>query len=169
MITRMFVVVALLAMMPSLATAGKYDQDLGWVSGEYSMSSVVISGAPLYRPEGKSWDPEGGAADLYLIVYTAYEGSDEWLESIVSRYTEDAGTYADLGDYLFYVTGYDYPPPATGWVFFQVLDYDPDMNEIMDESGSIALYDLSPSGWNTITCGNGTTISFQLRWMGLWE
>jgi hypothetical protein len=169
MIMRMFVVAAVLALMPSLASAGKYDQDMGWISGEYSMSSVVISGAPPYRPEGKSWDPEGGAADLYMIVYTAYEGSDEWQESIVSRYTEDAGTYADLGDYLFYVTGYDYPPPATGWVFFQVLDYDPDLNEIMDESGSIPLYDLSPSGWNTITCENGTTISFQLRWMGGWE
>jgi hypothetical protein len=140
-----------------------------WISGQYEFADVTITNAPLYRPDGSTWDPHSGLADLYLIVYTTPGGADEWQEGIITSYVEGAGSDAELADWILFIIGPEDADPETRWLFFQVIDYDPDNLEIVDESRSISIDDLSPSGRNSIVCERGTEITFSTSWIGLWE
>jgi hypothetical protein len=140
-----------------------------WISGQYEFANVIITGAPLHRPDGTPWDPHNSLADLYLIVYTTPGGSDEWQEGFITSYVDGAGSDAELGDWILFIIGPEDEGPETRWLFFQIIDYDPDDLEIVDESGSVSIDELSPSGWNSVVCERGTEITFSASRTGLWE
>jgi hypothetical protein len=145
---------------------GKPGDERVWPAGQYQLSDIEISGAPQLRPDGTSWDPHGGPADLYLVVFTSPGGDAEWVDEITTAYVEDAGTGAAMGSWILTVNGPGDYGPETNWLWFQVVDYDPQDLEVVDESGSILLEDLLPEGWNSVVCSGGTVIEFTSNLIG---
>jgi hypothetical protein len=137
-----------------------------WTTGVYELQNIRITNAPRSKVGGAAWDPFGGAADLCLYVYTS-DGGD-WYCGLTSRHVEDSGTSANLGSGVIMICGpEEYSGDETRFLFFRVYDSDTMDPDMVDESSSISLSDISRTSTNTITCERGAEISFSIEWVGM--
>ena len=135
-------------------------------TGVYEISNLLVRNAPATKQNGSAWDPFGGAPDIQLEIYTD-NGSGLVLET-TTGHKENSGTSAVWsGTFIIGIAGpEDFSGPETQSLFFKVWDSDTASPDFMD-SGSISTEDIDTEATNTVYCNYGTTISFDIEWVGM--
>lgn len=135
-------------------------------TGLYEVSNLLVRNAPSSKQNGSAWDPMGGAPDILLEIFTD-NGSGAVFETYTST-RENSGTSAVWSDtYLIQICGpEDFSGAETQNLLFKVWDSDTMSPDFMD-SGTIGADEISTEGTNTVVCNYGTTITFDIVWVGM--
>ena len=135
-------------------------------TGVYEISNLLVRNAPSSKQNGSAWDPLGGAADIQLEIFTD-NGSGQVLETVTGN-KENSGTSAVWsGTFIIGICGpEDFSGAETQSILFKVWDSDTASPDFMD-SGLINTEDIDTENSNTVNCNYGTTITFDIEWVGM--
>ena len=165
---RLRIAILVVTAVPALAWEGPPPPELEGAlrTGVYEISNLLVRNAPATKQNGSAWDPFGGAADIQLEIYTD-DGSGLVLAA-TTPHKENSGTSAVWsGTFIVSICGpEDFSGPETQSLFFKVWDSDTASPDFMD-SGLISTEEICTVGTKTVNCNYGTTITFDIEWVGM--
>lgn len=165
---RMLTIILVIAVATALGWDGPPPPEIEGAlrTGVYEISNLLVRNAPATKQNGSAWDPLGGAPDILLEIFTD-NGVGPSLET-VTNHKENSGTSAVWSEsYVISICGpEEFSGPETQSLLFKVWDSDTASPDFMD-SGTIDINDIDTEGSNTVNCNYGTTISFDIVWVGM--
>ncbi len=135
-------------------------------TGIYEITNLLVRNAPASKQNGSAWDPFGGAPDLDIDIYSDNGSSESYECGTIEK--ENSGTSAiwDAPLILQICGPEDFSGPETQRLIFKVWDSDTSSPDFMDMA-EIQIDDMSVDETNTIHGNYGTTISFDIEWVGM--